>query len=403
MNMRASRQLHQQSTKSCPVCGSKKLKLFFQLSNVPIHCNVLWSSKKDAQNCPKGDIRLALCPACSFIMNLEFEPSRVEYTQAYENPLDFSPRFQVYSQSLATRLVKRYSLYNKKIIEIGCGRGHFLTQLCSIGNSRGVGFDPTYVEEAEGNGTRGQVKVIQDFYSERYRDYQGDLFICRQTLEHIQDPKQFLSMLRRAIANHLNAHVFFEVPNALQTFHRLFVWDIIYEHPSYFTPVSLWYTFASSGFQVLELNTEFEGQFLGIHAKLSEESVPNLDASQTNKVSKIFDIVSSFASRYQHKVRTLEQKLERVEDGGQRLVVWGAGSKGVTFLNTLKHLQVEYAVDINPHKHNKYVPGTGQKIMPPEFLRRYKPEVIIVMNPIYVHEIRQLVNELGLVTRLVCV
>ena len=73
---------------------------------------------------------------------------------------------------------------------------------------------------------------------------------------------------------------------------------------------------------------------------------------------------------------------------GQRAVVWGAGSKGVTFMNALKAQDViEYAIDINPRKKGMFVSGSGQEIVPPEFLQSYRPEFIIIMNPNYEKEI----------------
>jgi hypothetical protein len=84
---------------------------------------------------------------------------------------------------------------------------------------------------------------------------------------------------------------------------------------------------------------------------------------------------------------------------GQRTVVWGGGSKGVTFLNTLKiQDQIEYVVDINPRKQGMYIAGTGQRIVSPEFLQDYQPDALIVVNPIYQGEVQQLAGILGLTT-----
>ena len=395
----APTQLDKSFETSCPVCGSKQLKVFFEMSNVPVLSNVLWTSKDTAKKCAKGDIKLAFCPVCSYIMNTAYDPSRLEYTQAYENPLDFSPRFQTYARSLAKRLVERYELYNKKIISIGCGKGNFLLLLCKLGNNRGVGFDPAFVEQEEHRKAKNRVKFIQDYYSERYANYHSDLIICRQTLEHVQNPKDFLTMLRRMIGNRLNTRVFFEVPNALQIFHKLHVWDIIYEHCSYFTPTSLARTFSSSGFRVCELTEDFEGQFLCVHASANNQDVPDFDSMQPSQANRIASYIASFVANYKSKVKSWKRKLEQMEGSEQRVVVWGAGSKGVTFLNTFKNSPIEYAVDINPNKQGTYVAGTGQQVVSPDFLREYQPDVIIVMNPIYGREIRQLTKKLGLLTR----
>jgi len=90
------------------------------------------------------------------------------------------------------------------------------------------------------------------------------------------------------------------------------------------------------------------------------------------------------------------QKLEEINRTGQRAVVWGGGSKGITFLNQINNpQQIKYVVDINPRKQGLYVPGTGQLIVSPAFLSKYKAEIVIVMNPIYTNEIRHLSKNLG--------
>jgi hypothetical protein len=70
------------------------------------------------------------------------------------------------------------------------------------------------------------------------------------------------------------------------------------------------------------------------------------------------------------------------------VAIWGAGSKGVSFLTTLGvEREVAYAVDINPHKHDKYMAATGQRVVSPESLRDQPPDLVIAMNPIYLDEI----------------
>jgi FlaA1/EpsC-like NDP-sugar epimerase len=81
-----------------------------------------------------------------------------------------------------------------------------------------------------------------------------------------------------------------------------------------------------------------------------------------------------------------------------RTVIWGAGSKGITFLNTLhlSHEKLEYVVDVNPRKHGRFITGTGQQIIPPVFLQQYNPQAVILMNPIYQEEIRRTMQRLNL-------
>ena len=102
--------------------------------------------------------------------------------------------------------------------------------------------------------------------------------------------------------------------------------------------------------------------------------------------------------------RAWQRRLEQIQQAGQQCVIWGAGSKGVTFLNTLETQdQILYAVDINPRKQGMYLAGTGQRVVPPEFLRAYEPDVVIIVNPIYEDEIRQQALSLGLAPEFMCV
>ena len=39
-------------------------------------------------------------------------------------------------------MIDRYDIHGKDILEIGCGKGDFLIEICRAGGNRGVGIDP---------------------------------------------------------------------------------------------------------------------------------------------------------------------------------------------------------------------------------------------------------------------
>jgi SAM-dependent methyltransferase len=379
------------------------MDVFIEIEAVPVHCNVLWPTREAALNAPRGDIHLAFCKACGMIYNLAFDPSRMQYTQAYENSLHFSPHFQAYAQALANRLLEQYRLRGKTIIEIGCGKGEFLSMLCQATGNRGIGFDPSYDGSSVGAEKTGDITFIRDFYSEAFAAYDADLVCCRQVLEHIQDPRDFLLRVRQGIGGQRQTVVFFEVPNALYTLRDLGIWDIIYEHCSYFSTFPLARLFTATHFNVMRIYEAYEGQFLCVEALPAEAPSPVHTSLQgVRKATE--DLVASFAKRYREKVSTWLTYIARTATHGKPVVVWGAGSKGVTFLNILKlRDQIPYIVDVNPRKHGMFVGGTGQQIVPPTVLRDDSPDIVLVMNPIYRQEIARLLENLGLNPELVCV
>ena len=390
-------------SEGCPICCRVGMRVFIEIAEVPVHCNILWPTRTNAIQATRGAIKLGFCEQCGHIYNLAFTPALMEYTQAYENSLHFSPRFQRYAEAVAQHLVDRYDLRDKDIIDIGCGKGDFLKLICKIGNNRGAGFDRSYVPDRDGESSSERVRFVQDFYSEAYADYSADLICCRHVLEHIQYPRDFLNTIRRSIGNRLKTAVFFEVPNALFTLRDLGIWDIIYEHCSYFSDASLTWLFSSRGFNVSDVSESYEGQFLCLEA-LPQEDPAEPVAARPEYLELLARHISAFSEQYKQKVEGWRHQLGDLKKPGRRAVIWGGGSKGVTFLNVLKiQDSIEYVVDINPHKQGKFVAGSGQQIVPPQFLRGYRPDVVIIMNSIYKDEIWKITRELGLAVEILTV
>lgn len=378
----------------CTLCGSAQTTEFFSVDGMPIHIGIQWATQEAARQCPRGDIRLIYCSHCGHISNAVFEPEILAYSEAYDNSLYFSPLFKSYTEAIAQHLIARYDLHGKTVVEIGCGKGDFLKLLCILGENRGIGFDPSYEFERD-DSPAANVSFIQDFYSEKYTESSGDLICSRYVFEHIPEPAEFLAMLRRSIGSK-HTTVYFEVPNVQLILRDMSVWDIIYEHCSYFSVQSLSFAFQQAGFRVNHIEEGYDGQFIGIEAQPVEMAATASDQSARN-LELLARQVANFATQYQHLLQTWRDSLRQMGQTGEKTVVWGAGAKCVSFLNLL-HVtgQIQYAVDINPHKHGKFLPGTGQEIISPEALVAYQPDTVIIMNPIYRHEIQAQLHALGL-------
>jgi len=346
---------------------------------------------------PKGDIRLGFCEACGFISNIAFDPSLHEYSSDYEETQGFSATFNNFHHRLATRLIDRHQLHNKDIIEIGCGKGEFLTLLCELGPNRGVGFDPAYVPERHSRQANTDIQFVKDFFSAKYTSAcQADFVCCKMTLEHIHPVADFVGQVRRSIGNRVDTDVFFQIPNISYIFRETAFWDIYYEHCSYFSLGSLARLFRRCGFDVLDLSTDYDDQYLMIEAR-PNNGRPSTPLAQEEDVTELTRQASYFAENCRRKLTMWKQTLSDMNHQGKRVVLWGGGSKGVSFLTALGISdEVGYVVDINPYKQGMYMAGTGHEIVSPTFLTTYQPDLIIVMNPIYQNEIQQDLDRMGL-------
>jgi hypothetical protein len=82
--------------------------------------------------------------------------------------------------------------------------------------------------------------------------------------------------------------------------------------------------------------------------------------------------------------------------GSGPTAVWGAGSKGVTFLNLIEPgREVAAVVDVNPNKVGLHLPGTGQEVVGPEAVAGDAVDHVLVMNPLYLDEISAQLAALG--------
>lgn len=380
----------------CPNCGSHGMSVFYEVDRAPAHSVLLMQTREEAVSYPTGQIRLALCDTCGFVSNVAFEPELHEYSQKYEATQSYSPTFNRFHKALAQRLIDQYDLREKQVIEIGCGHGEFLILLCDMGPNQGVGFDPAYDADRIEHPAKERIEFIQDFYSEKYGDYRGDFVCCKMTLEHIPATAEFVQTVRRSIGDNLDTVVFFQIPNASYVLRDVAFWDVYYEHCSYFSEASLAYLFASNGFEVLDVQAEYDDQYLMIEARPlpTQQSSADVNAGALTAVKQD---VAHFAEQVPLHLADWREQLTQLKAAGKKVVIWGSGSKGVSFLTTVGVTdEIAYAVDINPHKHGTFMAGTGHEIVGPDFLTTYQPDVVIVMNPIYRDEIGRDLAQRGL-------
>ncbi|MGM0434986.1 MAG: class I SAM-dependent methyltransferase [Pseudomonadota bacterium] len=361
---------------------------------------ILLDTRQEARQFPVGRIALGFCSTCGFISNTAFDPSLIEYSARYEETQGFSGTFNRFHRELAQHLIDRYDLRGKRVLEIGCGKGEFLLLLSELGDNEGIGFDPGYDEQRMTSEAAKRLTFIKDFYSEQYSDVKADLVCCKMTLEHIHEPAEFMTMVRRAIGDAVDTVVFFQIPEATRILRDCAFEDIYYEHCSYFTPGSLARTFRRAGFQVVGLDTEYDGQYLTIDALPATGSEHETLALE-NDLETVSQYVGDFPARYQARIAQWRTTLEAMQAAGERVVLWGSGSKAVSFLTTTdRDGLVEYVVDINPYRQGHFMPSTAQEIVGPDFLAEYQPDVVVIMNPIYLNEIQSDLAARGLAPRL---
>ncbi len=384
------------ASRPCPICSTPDPVAFVSRPQVPAHQHQLCDTIEEARCVVKGDLRLVCCRECGFVFNDRFDSSRVQYGDRYDNCQEHSASFAQYTRDLIRYLTEERAVRNARIVEVGCGQGMFLRALVDASpGSSGYGFDPSY------RGTEahsGPISFEKRFYDGDCAQVEADVVICRHVIEHVPDPIALLRSVREALRRSPGARVFFETPCLEWILRHKVIWDLFYEHCSYFTAGSLSEAFHRSGFRVDRVAHVFAGQYLWLEASVGE-SQPSRDPDRGAATRMLARAYS------EHEARVCESWKARIEDLRRLgpVAVWGAGAKGVTFANLVDPLRerVDCIVDMNPQKQGRFLPGTGHPIVSHRDLSSRRVRHAVLMNPNYRDENLQLIREAGLDTNLV--
>jgi hypothetical protein len=352
------------------------------MENIPVQSVQLIYSREKAISFPQGNLVLCYCHNCSFIFNSSFDQNLLDYSLDYESTQSFSSTFNRFHEQLATKLIDKFKLENKNITEIGCGQGEFLELICRGGLNKGAGFDPALRSETLKN-KPDFIEYTPDYFSNQNIGHKCDFLICKMTLEHIQYTKLFVQMIYDTIKK--GTRVFFQVPSVERIISDLAFEDIYYEHCSYFTRDSLTFLFSKAGFTDIEVWLEYDDQYLMLTAQKGDYHDNDVVVIENGWLEKIL----KFEQRTNKVLEEWKIKITKHLDASEKVVLWGSGSKAVSFLNLCGlHREIEFVVDINTLRQGTYLAGTGQKIVSPKFLVDYQPDVVVVMNKIYTEEIK---------------
>jgi SAM-dependent methyltransferase len=352
-----------------------------------------------AQTVERGEMSMLVCEECGFVFNAAFDARKLAYGENYDNTQSCSAYFDKYLNDLVRELVETRGVANADIVEVGCGKGHFLRKLVEYpsARNRGTGFDPSYA----GPSTEldGRLKFVNRFYEESSSNVPADFVVCRHVIEHVQDPIGLLRSVRSALRSSLRARVFFETPCVEWILSNKVIWDFFYEHCSLFSATSLTYAFEKSGFSLERVARVFGEQYLWLEARPRLE---NIASPQHPDGGEIAELAHHYgAEEIEQRKKWLHRLVELRRNG--KVALWGAGAKGVTFANLVdpEVALLDCVVDINPNKQGRYIPGTGHPIVSPSTLSDRAIRSAILMNNNYRDENQRILERANLNIELV--
>jgi 2-polyprenyl-3-methyl-5-hydroxy-6-metoxy-1,4-benzoquinol methylase len=310
------------------------------------------------------DLVVCQCSACGLV---QLNSGPVHYYKDVIRAAGLSPEMRAFREAQFGSFVSRFSLAGKKAIEIGCGRGEYLSVLNAAGV---VAHGLEHAEDSVAACAAQGLRVTRGFVGAADAALAGapfDAFLILNFLEHLPEPNATLRGIRHNLA--AGGVGIVEVPNFDMILRERQFAEFMSDHLLYFTAGTLSTTLAINGFDVLECSEQFHGYILS--AVVRARSPLDLSGFHANQVRQR-DAVHAYIARF----------------APRRVAIWGAGHQALAIMSLFDlGGSIRYVVDSAPFKQGKFTPATHLPIVPPDALQSDPVDAVIVIAGGYSEEV----------------
>ena len=313
------------------------------------------------------DLEVYQCSGCG-LTQLNSQP--VDYYREVIRASGFSAEMKEFRAKQFTEFVKEHSLFGKKVVEIGCGKGEYLSIMKQSGANA---FGIEYADDSVAHCVKNGLSVSKGFVASA--DYKidnapFDAFFILSFLEHLPD----LNSVLRGIYNNLSddAVGIVEVPNFDMILRDNLFSEFMRDHLFYFTKETLSAVLALNGFQFVSCEEVWHNYILSVVVK---------------KIKKLD--LSAFAERQNQLKKEVQEYIGQFRN----VAVWGAGHQAFAIFSLLDlGDKIKYIVDSAVFKQGKYSPATHIPIVSPDILDSDPVDAIIVMVGSYCDEVVKIIR-----------
>ena len=331
----------------CRSCNAS-VEFLLDFGNQPIVNNL----QVEPGDVPKFPIEVGGCSYCGLVQILNpIDPAEFYTNYANSSSVKREPHLEKLIEKLESLLPK-----NAKIIDVGCNDGKFLSRLRESGFNDLHGLEPTKnMSERAINAGFGVFNSYLDSAKSREIVAETGLFDCvtlRQVLEHIENLSDFGVALRSLLKP--NGLLVIEVPDAQSHFDLpdFALWE---EHINDFSLGSLKHFLRQHGLEVIDsYKTQFSGVCLTVLSRLVDTRSVDVEP-----VSQIVDSFRKWAKCFDPFRSQVQAELQYFASRDLPIALYGVGSRSSFFLNVTRSMgNISFAIDDDPAKQGKYLPGT---------------------------------------------
>jgi len=372
------------ATTKCRVCGRKfYAEPLLRYENMPRGAQYLPDA--ESLESDKGvDLAVCQCSGCGLVQ-LGNDP--VPYYREVIRAAAVSEEMKEFRGNQFGRFAGDFSLKGKKVIEIGCGRGEYLSlmQACGV-KAYGLEYSAESAAQCVKKGLRVSKGFIQDG-TDKLNDAPFDAFFILNYLEHLPDPNSALAGIYNNLAD--NAVGLVEVPNFDMILRNDLFSEFIGDHLFYFTRETLAAALKPNGFEIIDCKAVWHDYIISAVVKKSQATPPGQGSYALVTGGKLD--LARFYKRQARLKKEIEEYIRRF--GDKKVAIWGAGHQALAIMALMELAgKIKYVIDSAPFKQGKYTPATHIAIVPPEALNSDPVAAVIVMAASYSDEVAGIIR-----------
>lgn len=376
-----------------PVCRFCRTPLTHTL--VDLGLQPLANSNLTAQDLATGvertyPLHARVCANC-FLVQVDDPVAADEiFDGGYAYFSSYSASWVEHARRYAQAMIARLGLGPQSlVVEVASNDGYLLQHFKAAGVPV-LGIEPT-ANTAEAAIARGVPTEVMFFHGETgralaARGVKADLMAANNVLAHVPDIDGFVAGFREVLKP--EGVLTFEFPHFLNML-ELVQFDTIYhEHFSYLSLLAVAQVLAANGLRAFDVELlPTHGGSLRLfcaHEESSHQETEALKSLRAREAAAGLDRLETYDG-YTARVEAVRDSflafLAKAKAEGKTVAAYGAAAKGNTFLNYagVGTDDIVCAFDANPHKQDRFLPGSHAPIYGPDKVAEVKPDYVLIL------------------------
>ena len=366
----------------CRSCGNTNLKRVVSLGYQPLANNLL---NKANDKCDFYPLEVNYCEKCyNCQLSVSVDPKKMFSNYLYTSST--SKLFRNHFIKAAKKYVKELKLNKKNslIIDIGSNDGVALKPFIEMGFKKILGVEPAKNLAKAAN--KNKIKTFNGFLEKKNLKKikkNADLILASNVFAHSDKLKEMAECMLALLGK--NGTIIIEVQYLLNTLKDLTFDNIYHEHYNYWSLTSLNNFFNQFNAKIFRSEiVDTHGGSIRVYIKKNrtvkiENSVKKMLKDEERFGIKKFKTYQDFGNKV-YKIRENVVKNIKILKSKNNLIIgYGAPAKATTALNFFGiSKEIDFIVEDNSLKHNKFVPGVNIPIKKKTFIKNKKNTILVL-------------------------